>query len=96
VSFGFRGGSSVIVAVGGFVGILVGGVVGGGFFLFHGEFGLLFHDVIARAGDMDGGIFRVAFAFDGVAAFCLDGDFAFGFLFGDFARGMAAAVVPGD
>ena len=45
---------------------------------------------------MDGGVFGVAFAFDGVATFGLDGDFAIGFLFNQFTGWLGATVVPGD
>jgi hypothetical protein len=45
---------------------------------------------------MHGRIVRGGVLFDGVALFGFDGDFAFFFLFGDFATWVAGTPVPGD
>ena len=65
-------------------------------FLLDVELGLLLDYIVARTRDVDGWIFGVAFALDGVAALGLDRDFAIGFLLGDLTRWLTTAVVPRD
>lgn len=64
--------------------VVVGGFVLGGL-LVDLELGLVLYDVVSWAGHVDGWVAGLGVFFDGVAAFGLDGEVAFSFLFGDFA-----------
>lgn len=94
-SFGF-GRRGLGLFLGGLVFFFLGpvGVTGRGLF-FDVELGLVLHDVVAGAGEVNRGVIGLSGFFDGVATFGLDGDFAFGLLFGDFSGWGGAVPVPG-
>ena len=76
------------------VAVLRGGA--GGFFLVDLQLRRVFHHVVAWAGHVDRRVVGLRGFLDRVAAFGLDGEFAFGFLLRDFAAGLGAVPGPGD
>lgn len=80
--------SGIIFFIFGAVGVTTSGL------FFDIELGLVLHDVVAGAGEVNCRIIGLSRFLDGVAAFGLDRDFAFGFLFGDFSGWGGAVPVP--
>ena len=70
------------------------GVAARGFFL-DVELGLVLDDIVAGAGEVDGRVIGLGGFLDGVAAFRLDRNLAFVFLFGHFSGWGRAIPVPG-
>ena len=69
------------------------GVTARGFFL-NVELGLVFHDIVARTGEVNGRVIGLGGFLDGVAAFRLDRNLAFVFLLGHFSGWGRAIPVP--
>ena len=103
---GFFGGFALIA--GGFGGRGFGFWVGGFFFVvfsaigitarglfFHVELGLVLHNIVAGAGEVNGRVIGLGGLLDGVAAFGLDRHFPFVFLLSDFSGWGRAIPIPG-